>query len=357
MRKILFYTILVLLSMPLVSMAQDKYTLLEPLPCIQGTGNNCAASTTISEISLETYIGYIFKFAIAISAFLAVIMIIWGGFEIMLSEAIPAKIEGKNRVYSALIGLLMVLSSYLILRTIDPRLVEINTSIKPVGPATGAWQDAVSELSSNIDTLSKEGQLRDLVLIQQGDALQKELRDLDAKYDRKEITEAEYNVSKNTLELEIRANSMAKEIEVSKIYGLNSYSKVLGLINDPNQQDTSTADNLSQYTASGTQFRENTIYKQYEVAIAVARKNNNPEEVIILQKQRNFFIDQVNEEVETKRLFSGTSKQAIESKLSNYRGELANPTKISGTGIDVDTYNKILNTRITRLSAALDSKK
>jgi hypothetical protein len=161
MRKILFYTILILISMPLVSMAEDKYTLLEPLPCIQGTGNNCAASTTISEISLDTYIGYIFKFAIAISAFLAVLMIIWGGFEIMLSEAIPAKMEGKSRVYNALIGLLMVLSSYLILRTIDPRLVEINTSIptiesKPVQYSMSDFEEALNTDLTNSSIIQGE---------------------------------------------------------------------------------------------------------------------------------------------------------------------------------------------------------
>ncbi len=105
-----------------------EYTLLQPLPCIQGTstGGECATTPTID---LNGYIGYIFKFAIALAAFLAVIMIIWGGVETMTSEVPFIKSNGKDKIQNAVIGLVMVLASYLILVTIDPRLVEINTSI------------------------------------------------------------------------------------------------------------------------------------------------------------------------------------------------------------------------------------
>ncbi|MEK7213819.1 MAG: hypothetical protein AAB637_01755, partial [Patescibacteria group bacterium] len=75
MKKLLLLILISLILSPTISKAvDDKYTLLEPLPCIQGVGD-CNVGTMQEEISLDDYIGYIFKFAIALAAFLAVIMI------------------------------------------------------------------------------------------------------------------------------------------------------------------------------------------------------------------------------------------------------------------------------------------
>lgn len=110
----------------------SEYTLLEPLPCIEGTGNNCKEGETIPTMSLDGYVGYVFKLAIALAVFLAIVVLIYGGFEYMMSEAFNTKIAAKTRMQNAILGLLGALASYLILATIDPRLVQINTRIPAI---------------------------------------------------------------------------------------------------------------------------------------------------------------------------------------------------------------------------------
>lgn len=114
----------------------DTYTLLEPLPCINGTDvqspQGCK-NGVIEKVDLKSYIFFIVRMIIAIGVFLAVIMIIWGGFEYMTTGAFQGKSAAKKRIYNAVLGLLGILASWLILNTIDPRLTNINAEIEPLG--------------------------------------------------------------------------------------------------------------------------------------------------------------------------------------------------------------------------------
>jgi len=74
-----------------------------------------------------------FNLVIALCAVVAVSMIVWGGFQYMTSFSPQVKGDGLEKVKGALLGLILILSSYIILRTIDPRLVEIpSTLVKPL---------------------------------------------------------------------------------------------------------------------------------------------------------------------------------------------------------------------------------
>ncbi len=109
------------------------YTLLEPLPCIPGDTPKgvtpCTAGTPITSPDFSTYVQYMFNLLIALAAVSAVFMIVWGGFEYMTSEAPGVKSDGLKKVQNAISGLLLVLSSFLILRTLDPRLVDIPSTL------------------------------------------------------------------------------------------------------------------------------------------------------------------------------------------------------------------------------------
>ena len=79
-----------------------------------------------TDSSIPQFLANFYKFAIMISGVLAVGMIIWGGILYTLSGAsISKKNNGKELILSALFGLALVLGSYLILNTINPRLVEL----------------------------------------------------------------------------------------------------------------------------------------------------------------------------------------------------------------------------------------
>jgi len=67
---------------------------------------------------------------------LAVIMIIWGGIQYMSTDAISGKSEAKNTIQNAIWGLLLAISAWLILNTINPDLVKFNLNIEPIKPST-----------------------------------------------------------------------------------------------------------------------------------------------------------------------------------------------------------------------------
>ncbi|MEI6190912.1 MAG: hypothetical protein WCP24_00915 [bacterium] len=72
---------------------------------------------------LGQFLSQAFQFGLAIAAALAVIMIVWGGVEIMLSESVFAKDDGKKKIKDAIYGLLLALVSWLILYTINPNIL------------------------------------------------------------------------------------------------------------------------------------------------------------------------------------------------------------------------------------------
>lgn len=134
--KYIFIALFLILPFSLnAQTGRDSYTLLEPLPCVQSTGNDIACDTdsnTIKTINTQTYILYLYRFSFSFAAALAVVMIILGGFQYALSDSIFTKSEASSRIKNAVVGLLMLLGSYLILETIDPRLVEVKSTLDPV---------------------------------------------------------------------------------------------------------------------------------------------------------------------------------------------------------------------------------
>lgn len=117
--------------------APSTYAVLAPLPCIASNDSNgnaisgCDGSTLQTNVDFESYVQNTVNLAIALSSVLAIFMIVWGGFEYITSTIPGTKSDGLNKVKNAVIGLILVLCSYIIIRTIDPRLVQIPTNLVP----------------------------------------------------------------------------------------------------------------------------------------------------------------------------------------------------------------------------------
>jgi hypothetical protein len=79
--------------------------------------------TLNSGVSLGTFLAEAFQFGLALAAALAVIMIVWGGVEIMLSESVFKKEDGRKKIWDAIWGLGLALVSWLILYTINPDIL------------------------------------------------------------------------------------------------------------------------------------------------------------------------------------------------------------------------------------------
>jgi hypothetical protein len=105
---------------------------------------------------------YIFNLAVAIGAFLAVVIIVMAGIEWMTSEGNPSKVEGaKDKIKNTLLGVAILIGCYLILGVINPSLTTIKINnlscSNGIVVTTVATADAKSKqvcISENISSIS-----------------------------------------------------------------------------------------------------------------------------------------------------------------------------------------------------------
>ena len=153
-----------------------EYTLLEPLPCV-GANSDCKKGPTVKSVKFDEYVQYAFNLAIALAAFAAVFMIVWGGLQYMSSDAWSGKSAGLDKLKKAVLGLLLVLCSYLILKTIDPRLVAIPTTLVP--PLKITYTPELNSFLAGIDSEVKSIKTENVKLTQEVQAAREKLADLD----------------------------------------------------------------------------------------------------------------------------------------------------------------------------------
>lgn len=104
----------------------QSYTPLAPLP---GTVDANTGQTNIS-----MYLSGAIKLLIALGAALAILFAIIGGTQYVAAGISPdAKSGAKERIWGALIGLVIILTSYLLLNSINPKLVQFSFMLPPVG--------------------------------------------------------------------------------------------------------------------------------------------------------------------------------------------------------------------------------
>lgn len=73
--------------------------------------------------SLTDIVAWLYVFIVGISGLAAFVMIVWGGVQWMTSQGNPtATGDAKDKIQKALLGLLLVLASFLILQIINPEL-------------------------------------------------------------------------------------------------------------------------------------------------------------------------------------------------------------------------------------------
>lgn len=126
------------------STSNDKkgYT---PLTVLPGTTNS------EGQVTIDSYLPGIFNLTIGIAGVLAVLMILIGGVEYITTDAIQGKSDGKARIQNALWGLILVLVSWILLYTINPKLTVFDLTIK----------ESVSSQSTDSDDGSVDGSSSD----------------------------------------------------------------------------------------------------------------------------------------------------------------------------------------------------
>jgi len=106
---------LVIAVFPLFSEATMNYTPMEQIP----------GSTTTSSTDWCTYLSYIYKFGLWAVGIAALLMISIGGFMYISSAGNNASMEkAKGVITDAVAGLVVALSAWILLNTINPNLVK-----------------------------------------------------------------------------------------------------------------------------------------------------------------------------------------------------------------------------------------
>lgn len=156
---------------PHMSYAQtsNDYQLLAPIPIGGGSGSVNSVSTN----NFSDYAQNIISFLIGFAAVLAVLMIMFGGFTYMTSEALGGKESGKEMMLNAVYGLLLILASFLILQTINPELLNLNLNIGsitgtvPAGGGGGGGTQAPPPSNATPNFTPGPGQLSNSIALDQ----------------------------------------------------------------------------------------------------------------------------------------------------------------------------------------------
>lgn len=118
---LLLIFLIMLLSAPLLTFATshliEAYVPLVGIPGVTDTGD------------FKGFLEGAFKIGLAIAATLAVVMITIGGFQYMTTDSVYNKTEGKDKIQNAIVGLLIALLIWLILFTINPKLLNFDIDI------------------------------------------------------------------------------------------------------------------------------------------------------------------------------------------------------------------------------------
>lgn len=221
------------------------YTLLEPLPVISG-----GKATLQSTINMSDFFQYAFNILIALAAVTAVFMMVWGGFLYVTTDSWDDKKNGKEYFKNALYGFLMILGAYIILKTINPKLVSLPASIPAIESANtesplSVYEQEMSNSTETYNYLKESGQLKSenetlieekSILQQQYDAASASLGEDDASVKAMAVQLAQYDKTINENKANIVVNNAKAQI-VSRVELFNIQNDEFSAINSNNIQD------------------------------------------------------------------------------------------------------------------------
>ncbi|MEK7125948.1 MAG: pilin, partial [Patescibacteria group bacterium] len=119
-----------------------------PLAGIPGLTDTATLNATggVNQNTLAVFFNNLYKFAIGMAAALAVIMIIWGGLEYATQDSISKKSDGKERIYNAIFGLVLVLSPVLVFSIINPNILNLSINLPELDTRTAPSQPQTTTL-------------------------------------------------------------------------------------------------------------------------------------------------------------------------------------------------------------------
>ena len=130
MKKLLAMSLLAFLGLATHAAAAQGFVPLAPIP---GLTEGVTANTP----GLATFFNNLYKYLIGFAAILAFIEIVWGGLEYSTQDSVSQKSDGKQRIYNAIGGLILVLSPVLVFSIINPSILNLSLKLPELKTATG----------------------------------------------------------------------------------------------------------------------------------------------------------------------------------------------------------------------------
>lgn len=113
-----------------ISCEAGQFCALAPIP---GLTDPSTSGSLINSNDLQSFFNNLYRYLIGISAILAVGMIMWAGAEISTNQgSLEKQLDARGKITSAIFGLILVLSPYLVFRIINPSILNLSLSIPPI---------------------------------------------------------------------------------------------------------------------------------------------------------------------------------------------------------------------------------
>lgn len=111
--------------------------LAQDADCPEGRGGYCMLSPIFADdlgerVEMADYLMRIYNALFLTAGIAATVILIWGGFQYMISETGGKKSEAISMMQNAVYGLLLAMFSYTILYTINPNLLKVNFQLRPI---------------------------------------------------------------------------------------------------------------------------------------------------------------------------------------------------------------------------------
>ncbi|MDP3661598.1 MAG: pilin [bacterium] len=194
-----------------IAHAQTDYIPLASIPNITDVGK----TTT----SLPTYLTGLYKTGIAAAGILAVLMLVWGGFQYATTEAVSGKSESKGIIMNVVWGLATVLASYVLLYTINPRLVDIGLALAPLKSVTKTRIPTAQETyGARLDAILKQvnsTSLKARELKAQADGINDKIARIQSNIDNGVFEDEDGNEMPES-ELQAKINVLRNDFNVTK---------------------------------------------------------------------------------------------------------------------------------------------
>lgn len=130
-----------------------KLGTLYPTFLVSDFNNSKLFGNITSADSIGSLINGIFKIAIIVGAMLAVLRLVYAGFLYMGTDLFDRKSAAKEAIQNAIIGLLLLVTTYIILNQINPDLLKLNIT-QNIKPATGSTSGGSRNADAPISPMS-----------------------------------------------------------------------------------------------------------------------------------------------------------------------------------------------------------